>query len=374
MHQKLFLLLLISLTSYCFGSSLDQPNKNDSTQIKIKAAFKGKLTFSGYAEAYYGYDFGKPKSGNRPDFIYSHNRHNEVNLNLIYAKLNYSASHLRANLTLMYGTYANANLAAEPFPLRYIFEANIGFRLSKKKDLWLDGGIFPSHIGFESAISRDCWTLTRSIMAENTPYFETGAKLSYTSDNGKLFASVLLLNGWQRIQRIKGNTLPSFGWQITYKPNTIFSLNSSTFFGANQPDTDRKMRYYHNFYGIIQPINQFGITVGMDFGAEQKNVSSKHYNLWYSPAIIVRYVPIAKVAMAARYEYYNDATGVVISTAAPNGFQTHGVSANLDVNILKNLLWRIEGKGYFSKDEVFQLHGKPSSKNYAITTSLAMSF
>jgi hypothetical protein len=234
--------------------------------------------------------------------------------------------------------------------------------------------IFPSHIGFESAISKDCWTLTRSIMAENTPYFETGAKLSYTSDNGKLFASVLLLNGWQRIQRIKGNSLPSFGWQITYKPNTVFSLNSSTFFGANQPDADRKMRYYHNFYGIIQPSDQFGITIGVDFGAEQKNVASKHYNLWYSPAVIVRYVPTAKVAMAARYEYYNDAAGVVISTATPNGFQTHGVSANLDINILKNLLWRIEGKGYFSKDEVFQLHGKPSSKNYAITTSLAMSF
>jgi hypothetical protein len=73
--------------------------------------------------------------------FYSHNRNNEVNLNLIYAKLNYSASHLRTNLALMYGTYANANLAAEPFPLRYIFEANIGFRLSKKKELWLDGGI-----------------------------------------------------------------------------------------------------------------------------------------------------------------------------------------------------------------------------------------
>jgi hypothetical protein len=112
----------------------------------------------------------------------------------------------------------------------------------------------------------------------------------------------------------------------------------------------------------------------VDFGAEQKNVASKKYNLWYSPAVIVRYVPTAKVAMAARYEYYNDVAGVVISTATPNGFQTHGVSANLDINILKNLLWRIEGKGYFSKDEVFQLHGKPSSKNYAITTSLAMSF
>ncbi len=372
-HTQLFpfyILLLLCL----YGQSSYAKDNPDSTAMKINSALKGKFAFSGFAEAFYGYDFGKPQSGNRPDFIYSHNRHNEVNLNLIYAKLNYSASHLRANLALMYGTYANANLATEPFPLRYIFEANIGFRLSKKKELWLDGGIFPSHIGFESAISKDCWTLTRSIMAENTPYFETGAKLSYTSDNGKLFASVLLLNGWQRIQRIKGNSLPSFGWQITYKPNTVFSLNSSTFFGANQPDADRKMRYYHNFYGIIQPTDQFGITVGIDFGAEQKSASSKNYNLWYSPAVLVRYVPNAKVAMAVRYEYYNDAGGVVIATATPNGFQTHGVSVNLDVNILKNLLWRIEGKGYFSKNKVFQLHGKPSSKNYAITTSLAMSF
>jgi hypothetical protein len=374
MYKKLFFPLLISLTNYCFGFSFHQKNNNDSTQVKIKAAFKGKLTFSGFAEAYYCYDFGKPQSGNRPDFIYSHNRHNEVNVNLIYAKLNYSASHLRTNLALMYGTYANANLAAEPFPLRYIFEANIGFRLSKKKDVWLDGGIFPSHIGFESAVSKDCWTLTRSIMAENTPYFETGAKLSYTSDNGKLFASVLLLNGWQRIQRIKGNSLPSFGWQITYKPNAVFSLNSSSFFGTNTPDADRKMRYYHNFYGIIQPIDQFGITVGVDVGAEQKDKFSKNYNLWYSPAVIVRVAPISKLAIAVRYEYYNDPAGVMIPTTTTHGFQTHGVSANLDVNILKNLLWRIEGKGYFSKDEVFQFRGKPSSKNYAITTSLTMSF
>jgi len=36
---------------------------SDSTAIKIKTAFKGKLTFTGFAEAYYGYDFGKPQNG-----------------------------------------------------------------------------------------------------------------------------------------------------------------------------------------------------------------------------------------------------------------------------------------------------------------------
>ena len=56
--------------------------------------------------------------------------------------------------------------------------------------------------------------LTRSLAAENSPYFETGAKISYTSDNGKLFLSGLVLNGWQRIARLEGNQTLAFGHQI----------------------------------------------------------------------------------------------------------------------------------------------------------------
>ncbi len=39
-----------------------------------------------YVEAYYHYDFNKPADNNRPGFIYSHNRHNEFNLNLALIK------------------------------------------------------------------------------------------------------------------------------------------------------------------------------------------------------------------------------------------------------------------------------------------------
>jgi hypothetical protein len=77
---------------------------------------------------------------------------------------------------------------------------------------------FASHIGFESAIGKDCWNLTRSILADNSPYYESGAKLSYTSKNEKWFISGLILNGWQRIQRVEGNNLPAFGHQLTFKP------------------------------------------------------------------------------------------------------------------------------------------------------------
>ncbi|HZX73425.1 MAG TPA: outer membrane beta-barrel protein, partial [Cyclobacteriaceae bacterium] len=40
------------------------------------------FSVSGYAEMYYIFDFNKPVNNTRPEFIYSHNRHNEVNINL----------------------------------------------------------------------------------------------------------------------------------------------------------------------------------------------------------------------------------------------------------------------------------------------------
>lgn len=171
------------------------------------------FTVSGYVEAYYSHDFNQPVTNDRPSFIYSHNRHNEFNINLGFIKAAYASERVRGNLALMAGTYANANLAAEPATLRNIYEANARIKLSKTKNVWLDAGVFASHIGFESAISKDCWTLTRSLMAENSPYYETGVKIGYTSDNGKWFLSGLVLNGWQQIRRADG----THDWQQALK-------------------------------------------------------------------------------------------------------------------------------------------------------------
>ncbi len=169
------------------------------TQLVAQDSTKGSLIISGYVEAYYSYDFNRPINNNRPGFIYSHNRHNEFTINLAFLKGSYNAEKIRANFALAAGTYMNANYAAEPGVLKNIYEANAGVKLSKNKNLWLDAGIFGSHIGFETAVSKDCWNVTRSILAENSPYYEAGAKFTYTADNGKWMVSGLALNGWQRI-------------------------------------------------------------------------------------------------------------------------------------------------------------------------------
>jgi hypothetical protein len=332
------------------------------------------LTFSGYIETYYSYDFGKPSNHIRPAFAYSHNRHNEVNLNLGFFKAAYQKENVRANLALMAGTYANVNLAAETGVLKNIFEANVGVKISKKKNIWVDAGIFSSHIGFESAIGKDCWNLTRSLLADNSPYFETGAKISYTSNNGKWFISGLLLNGWQRIQRVDGNNTPAFGHQLTFKPNSKITLNSSSFIGNDKPDSLKQMRYFHNFYGIFQLTEKLALTTGFDIGAQQKSPNSNDFNTWYSPILIVKISPNAKNNIALRAEYYSDPNGVIISTGTPNGFKTWGYSINYDYLLRDNVMWRIEGRGFSGKDKTFEKDNVPVNTNYILTTSFAISF
>ncbi|MVN90623.1 porin [Mucilaginibacter aquatilis] len=332
------------------------------------------LTISGYAELYYGFDFNRPVNNTRPGFVYSHNRHNEVNLNLGFIKANYDNGNIRANLALMAGTYANANLAAEQGVLKNVFEANAGLKLSKTSNLWLDAGVFASHIGFESAISKDCWVLTRNISSENTPYYETGAKLTYTTNNGKLTLTGLYLNGWQRINRVDGNSKPAGGLQVYYKPTDKVTLNYSNYLGTEGADSVRVRRFYHNFYGIFQLTRKLGLTAGFDYGTQQKAKDSNEESHIISPVVIARYQLAEKWAVAGRFEYYKDKNGAIIATGTTNGFQTKGYSLNVDYAPFSNALIRLEGKVYDSKDDIFARQNTLTNHSPLVTTSFAISF
>lgn len=347
-----------------------------ATIVKAQdTASTSPLTISGYTELYYTYDFNKPIKNTRPAFVYSHNRANEIALNLGFIKATYANGQVRANLALAVGTYMNANLAGEPGVLKNIFEANAGFRLSKTSNLWLDAGILPSHIGFESAIGKDCWNLTRTMLADNSPYYEAGVRLSYASRNNHWYLAALVLNGWQRIQRVDGNTTPAFGTQVTYKPNASILLNSSGFIGNDKPDSVRLMRYFHNFYGIFQFHSKLAATLGFDIGIEQQTKGGRKMNTWFSPVAILKITTSPKTNLALRATYYQDKKGVIISTGTPNGFQTWGISSNFDVAITGNVMWRVELGTFLSKDNIFIKNNIHSVRgNTMLATALAVHF
>jgi hypothetical protein len=358
--RKLYILFILISISYNLNAKQD--------------TIKNSLQVSGYLEIYYCYDMSKPTNHIRPPFTVAYNRHNEININIGYIKAAYETESIRTNLALMTGTYANTNLATEPGVLKMIYQANAGVKILKQKNLWVDAGVFDSHIGAESAIGKDCWNLTRSMAADNSPYYEAGAKISYTTDNSKWFVSGLILNGWQHIQRPDGNNTLTLGHQLIYTPNKKIKINSSSFIGNDKPDTVKQMRYFHNLYGSFAFSDRWGLLGGFDIGWEQKQTGSSQYNAWYTPYLLLQYKLSSKFYLAARAEYYSDRNNVIITTNTPNGFQTAGYSLNADVRINEHALWRIEARTFQSKDKIFTLQDKASTENYFITTLLAISF
>lgn len=325
------------------------------------------LTFSAYAELYYSYDFAKPANHEKPDFIYNHKRHNEINANLILLKTNYSGANVRANLGLMAGNYSRYNLSSEPEWARHLYEANIGIKLSRGQNLWLDAGILPSHIGFESAISADCWNLTRSILAENSPYYETGIKLGYSTKKGNLNLTFLVLNGWQRIKKLNLVQKPSLGIQINYKPSEKLLLNYSNFTGTDIQNNFNALRTFHNLYMQFEVSKKVGMIAGFDIGRDKYN--STDYGIWYSPALIMRYSANERVKLAIRGEYYNDKNRIIIATNNLYGLRVSGLSGNFDYQINKKLQFRIEGKVYHAGERDFSNN---SAENYSLTTNMTI--
>ncbi|MEZ4756015.1 MAG: porin [Flavobacteriales bacterium] len=345
---------MASMAAFCVSAQ-------DSTSVK----------FSGYAEVYFGYDLSRPPTGERPDLLYNHKRHNEVDLNLGLLRAEYAQESTRAALALMAGSYAQYNLAAEPPALRHIHEARVGFRLSRTRDLWVDAGILPSHIGSESAVGLECLTLTRSLVAENSPYFEAGAMLSYRPNERWLMAA-LLLNGWQRIRRAPGEQRPAFGTQLKYDSGLGSVFNWSTFVGSMGPDSVGVWRFYNNLYAQVDGENS-GMVVGADVGLQHvRDPVSDAVDTggWMTLVAIYSRRVIRQWWAVGRSEYFLDDDGFVTS-----GFTALGASLGVDLRINEQASWRLEGRFFGAPDGQFlDVNLAPSRTNMAITTALCVKF
>ena len=330
-----------------------------------------KPVFFGYVGVYYGYDFNNPAGLTRPGFIYSENLHNQIAVNIALLGARYTSERLRGTFAIQTGTYPDANYAAEPAIFKNIYEAWGGVRVAK--NLWLDAGIFLSHIGLEGPISRDDLTLTRSIMADNSPYYEAGAKLTYDQGKKWLF-SALVLNGWQVIRDRNQNE--AVGSQIQFRPSSKWLLNSSTFVGEgyNQPDSvGRQLRYFHDFYVTYDPSKKWKLAAAFDAGVQGRAHNAGGYDYWQGGTLIVRRRLWERAGLVGRVEYFRDPAGVLTPTRA-GGLNTVGYSLGFDYLPVPRVILRAEAKQFVDRNEVFALNKVPRRTNAAVTMLLGLTF
>ncbi len=328
-----------------------------------------KFTFSGFLETYYSFDFNQPQSERKLPFMYNFNRHNEfdVNIGLLRAKVEYE--NVYAVLSLHSGTYVDDNYINEK--IKYLNEAYIGLFLDKGKKQSIELGILPSYIGFESATTLANLNLTRSILAENSPYFMTGFKYNYKPSDKWIFAA-LVTNGWQRINKPQKDVAPSLGTQIVYKSSPNSTLNWSTFIGKEFNGIDFSMRYFSNLYFDKKWNDKWRTIAGFDYGLQDTSSKNSIHESWLSPVFIAQYSINPKWQTAFRTEYYQDEKNIIIAVA--DEFKTLGFSLNFDYLPNSKVKLRSEARYFDSKEKVFEKKGNLVNSNLFLTTSLSFEF
>src|SRR5436309_13952034 len=78
-----------------------------------------KVTFGGFIDTYYAYDFDRPPTIDRSFFggaLFTTQpaRHDEFNVNLVYVEANLSGNHLHGRFALQAGTSVQSNYNGEP--------------------------------------------------------------------------------------------------------------------------------------------------------------------------------------------------------------------------------------------------------------------
>ncbi|RDV17032.1 porin [Pontibacter diazotrophicus] len=343
-------------------------NAQSIDSLSIEAAAT-PFQLSGAVDVYYGYDFSKPVGQDRLYTTQAY-RHNEFNLNWGFLQADYATDRVRATLALHTGTYVQANYADEPNELtRLIAQANAGVRLAE--DLWLDVGILPSHIGYESTFSGDNEIYTRALMAENSPYFETGAQLT-AAVSDQVTLTFLVLNGWQNIQET--NDAKSLGFGISYTPTAQLELSYNNYYGNEAPEgVEAKRRFFNNFNAGYTFSDRFSMGASADYG-RQELFGSNEKGSWYAAMLLARYRLSNHFALAGRVEHYNDEDQIIVVTGTPAGFQTSSASLNFDYIPANNFLWRFEARGYDSKDRIFYGEEETEGNNLLLVTSFSVKF
>jgi hypothetical protein len=328
----------------------------------------------GFVDVYYAYDFGRPELRDRV-FTTQASRHNEVNVNLAHVALSLQRDRVRGRIALQAGTSVQANYAGEPSVgsnsgaslSRHVQEAVAGLRLAGS--LWVDAGIYLSYLGLESWISRDNPTYSRSLVAEYSPYYESGVRITWQPAS-RLTLQGHLMNGWQKIS--EDNGAKAVGARLDFAMTPRLTVAWAGFIGNERPDgTPRTTRCFNQVMFKAEAWRGWQFQGEVDYGRQGAGARLQE---WYGVAAIARLRLLSRLTGAARFERFADPDQVVAVTGSSAGLRVNGASLGMDLVLPGGALWRSELRGLRASHAMFPKRGvsDASRSNLVLVSSLAL--
>lgn len=317
------------------------------------------IQLSGFVDAYYGYNFNEPDSRNNsfPSNNFDFN-HNAISLSLAELSVAREADPVGFRLDLNFGQTTDfvhcgavssgcISVNNTEDSLKNIQEAYLSW--ATPIGLNIDFGKMVTHIGAEVIESQDNWNYTRGLLfCCAIPFYHAGLRANYVI-NEMLYVNGYLYNGWNNVT--ENNGIKTFGAQIGITPTPRLPI----ILGWIGPEKDEGSgTTERNVYEVIvnlQATETLAFMLDYNYGT-QENAAGKSEN-WTGVAAYGR-LELAPYTLALRYEYVDDEDNFMFGGSTPDGNTVQEVTVTAERTIGGNLLARLEYRGDFSDDAIFE--------------------
>lgn len=343
------------------------PDKPPLTAAPIHPAPRWweRIELHAYADVYYAYNTNLPTTGASffPGTGTTASRSNEVSLNLAAVEVGLQPEPVGFRLIVNYGSAADIVHAGEPAGTgigrdvwRFVQQASVSGRIPVGRGLILDGGIMPSHVGFEVFASKDNWNYTRSWMAELSPYYQAGVRASYAFTD-QWSAQLLVLNGWQIIG--ENNEAKTLGSQVAWTTDRL-SISWNTLAGPELPNDNVNWRLFSDLIFLLRPFEWLQFAVTWDIAYQQRPAASGAW--WTGVAGYMRFAPKKWLAVSLRGEYFHDPDGAISGVSHDLAEAT----ATIELRVREYFIFKLEGRYDHSTAAVFTSRRPATAANPAL--------
>jgi len=274
-----------------------------------------RVTFGGYAEALYQWNFNRPANG-VTNYRGFDNRHNTFTLSNVALDATWDVRDIVGKLTLQIGHTPSTYYSSEPALVganganassaelwKYIQQAYVGYRFGIGRGLLFQMGLFLSPIGPESMAVRDNWNWSRSNLFFGLPFYHTGARLTYPITDAWA-VTLAAYNGWNSV--VDNNDEKSISGQITYTLPDKLALSVLYFGGVERPreaPEGRAWRHLFDSHVTWQMRSWLGILAHINGGTEQNRYGT---SAWFASALATRIRLHSKFFLALRGDIFRE--------------------------------------------------------------------
>jgi hypothetical protein len=190
--------------------------------------------------------------------------------------------------------------------LRHLGPTNVSYLAPAGNGLTVQGGIFPSLIGYDGLYAKDNFNYTRPWTGDYTPYFMLGVNASYPVTS-RLTATGFVVNGYWHLAH--ANNVPSFGGQLAYKATDRVTVKETVLYGPHQTDT--ALRFWRFFSDSIIERKTERVTAAFEYqiGTERVATTGDPRALWMASQAVVNWSVGGPWSVIVRPEFAWDRDG-----------------------------------------------------------------